>query len=397
MSLLLVGILAVGGLLTWSLLTGGSEPVATTLVDTVTTTVNQPEVRPIDIDRPVPLTILAVRPNNPSFALLDFEGGTSANYPPGVHHSSGDATDGVGITPSGDVITYSHGEAVFVFGDGLDREPSVVRASEFRNLSGVAPLVQPLLVPPDGQRMWLVQPGLGWGDNVFPTLIDLVDVATGELILHTEAGPSTRAVGATYSGLVLESVNWTDTGDGFEVAPGSEEALLLAEDGTLSDIGAGHVVEAGADTIVRLGCAEQDGCPLTITDSDGSNERLAPVPVDVDGQWMHLGGPGIPSTSFPLSALSPNGSSIVMGIGNEFDVNDVPAEVTVGIIDVTAGTTSLRGELGPGLVTWSRDSDWLAVVGNTDVRFISVDINNPEEIVEVEDVIPEGHFPLASG
>jgi hypothetical protein len=245
--------------------------------------------------------------------------------------------------------------------------------------------------------MWLVQPGLGWGDSVYPTLIDLVDVATGELLLHTEAAPSTRAVGATYSGLVLESVNWTDTGDGFEVARGSEEAFLLAEDGTLSDIGPGHVVEAGADTIIRAACAEQDECPLTITDSDGSNERLAPVPVDINGRWMHLGGPGIPSTSFPLSALSPNGSSIVMGIGDEFDVNDVPAEVTVGIIDVTAGTTSLRGELGPGLVTWSRDSDWLAVIGDTDVRFVSVDINNPEEIVEVDDVIPEGHFPLASG
>jgi hypothetical protein len=245
--------------------------------------------------------------------------------------------------------------------------------------------------------MWLVQPGMGWGANDFPTLIDLVDVATGEVLLQTEAEPNTHAVGATYSGLVLESVEWIDAGgeSGFVTKPGSEEALLLAEDGTLSDIGPGHVVEAGADTVVRLGCSQPAGCPLTITNSDGSNERLAPVPID--GRWMHLGGPGIPSTSLPMSALSPNGSSLVMGIGDEFDANDVPAGQSVGIIDVTAGTTSLRGELGPGLVTWSRDSDWLAVIGDTDVRLISVDINNPEEIVEVEDVIPEGHFPLAAG
>jgi hypothetical protein len=245
--------------------------------------------------------------------------------------------------------------------------------------------------------MWLVQPGISWDDTTYPSLIELLDVTTGELLLQTELAANTHPVGATYSGLVLESVKWIDTDgeSGFVTEPGSEETLLLTEDGTLSKIGPGHVVEAGADTIVRLACTEPGGCPLTITDSDGTNERLAPVPID--GRWMHLGGPGIPSTSWPMSALSPNGSSIVMGIGDDFDVNDVPAEQTVGTIDVTAGTTTLRGELGPGLVTWSRDSDWLAVIGNTDVRFISVDINKPEEIVEVENVIPEGHFPLAVG
>jgi hypothetical protein len=273
----------------------------------------------------------------------------------------------------------------------------IFRPSEFRSVSGLAPLVQPLVVPPDGQKMWLVQPGIGWGDNSYPSLIELMDVTTGEVLLQTELGPNTHPVGATYSGLVLESVEWIDTGgeSGFVTEPGSEEALLLTEDGILSVIGPGHVVEAGADTIVRLGCAEPGGCPLTITNSDGSNERLAPVPID--GRWMHLGGPGIPSTSLPMSALSPNGSSMVMGIGDEFDVNDVPAELTVGVIDVTAGTTSLRGDLGPGLVTWSRDSDWLAVIGNEDVSLISVDINKPEETAEVEGVIPEGHFPLTAG
>jgi hypothetical protein len=150
MSVLFVGILAVGGLLTWSLLAGGSEPVATTRVNAVTTIDAQPEVRPIDIGRPVPLTILAVRPNRPSFALLDFESGLATSYPPGVHRSSGDATDGVDIGPSGAVITYSNDDAVYLFRDGLNRDPVTFRPSEFRRVSGLAPFVQPLLVPPDG-------------------------------------------------------------------------------------------------------------------------------------------------------------------------------------------------------------------------------------------------------
>lgn len=393
---LFAGFLAVG-LISWALVGGEpSEPV-TSSVPPVTGPQTGPEVVPIAIEEQIPVTIVAVRPNNPSFAVLDFEAATTTIYPPGVHRSTLDATDGVGLTTDGDLTVFSSGHEALLFEDGLDEDPTVFRPQSPRTISGIAPSVSALMVPPDGQKMWLVQPGMGHGVNDYPTLIDLVDVASGSVLLQTETAPETRPVGATYSGLVVESVAWTDTGDGFVVEPGSERALLLSEEGELSDVGPGRVIEAGADTIVRTVCEEAGSqCVLAMTDSDGSNERSAGPPMD--GEWIHLGGPGIPSISYPLRGLSPDGSSMVMGVAAGFDANNTPETVTLVIVALQGLTTRIISEV-EGLATWSRDSNWIVEIDQRNVSLINVDINaeDPTDVITVDDVIPPDHWALAAG
>jgi hypothetical protein len=393
---ILAVVLAVG-LISWAVVSGGpTEPVASSIPPT-SGPQEGPEVLPIAIEERIPATIVAVRPNSPSFAILDFESAATTIYPPGVHRSTLDATDGVGVTPDGHLIVTTNSHEALLFQDGLDEDPVVFRPESPRSISGLAPVLHALMVPPDGQRMWLVQPGIGDGANDYPTLIELVDVSTGSRLLQTETAPETTPVGATYSGLVLESVSWTDTGDGFITEPGSERALLLTDEGELNEIGPGQVLEAGADTVVRTVCPETgDPCELAITDSDGSNLRGGRPPID--GEWIHLGGPGIPSTSFPLRGLSPNGSSLIMGVASGFDVNSMPENTTLVIVDVQAATTQILGEI-QGLTTWSRDSDRVVIIDQHDVSFIVVDFNvgDPGQVITVEDVIPPDHFALAAG
>ena len=71
---------------------------STTLLSTTTTifkTSVSPSVSSISLDPPVPLRVLAIRPNSPSLAVLDYSERTTTVYPPGAHALPGDATDGV--------------------------------------------------------------------------------------------------------------------------------------------------------------------------------------------------------------------------------------------------------------------------------------------------------------
>ncbi len=369
-----------------------TEP--TTFAFTTTTEARpSPEVSILPLEVRIPVEIVAVRPNNPSFAILDFEEGTTTVYPPGTHRSTRDATDGVAIASSRDLLVYTFG-AVSLFDGGLDEEPILFGPDMLREVPGVGPGVVALPTP-DGRRLWLVQPGIGYGENNYPTLVELVDVATGERLLQTETGATTWPAGVTHGGLVLGDERLVDTGDGFVTEPGSEQAVLLAENGSLRMIGPGYVMEATGNTVVRSLCDEPDvPCELVLTDPDGSNARTVPRPVE--GNWNHLGGPGTPSVSLPLEAVSPNGSFLIMGVGSCL-ADGAPLHMTLMVVDMQDLTTNILAEFdGPSpLFTWSRDSNWIVMIDQEDVSFINV--ADPDRVIFVDDVIPADHFALATG
>jgi hypothetical protein len=66
-------------------------------------------------------------------------------------------------------------------------------------------------------------------------------------VLHTELDPTTFPVAATDSGLLLNTQEWFDTGDGFTVELGSESALHLAADGTTTRIGSGRAIASSSN------------------------------------------------------------------------------------------------------------------------------------------------------
>lgn len=382
-------VLLATGALAWVLSGGLTEnPVVTT---------PQPTVTPLPLEERIPLQIVAVRPNGPSFAVLNFEQGTMAMYPPGVHRSTQDATDGVALTSDEGLVVYGSGfGAVYLFRDGLEQEPVVFRPEVLREVPGIASEV--FAIPSsDGTSLWLFQPGFVTPDDAYSGVVELVDSSTGQHLLDpTLLDPTTSAAGVTHQGLVLEIESLTDTGSGFVTDVGSEHVSLLSEDGTIGEIGLGRAVEAAGDTVVRLVCDQgEEPCELVISDPDGSNERTVPRPVE--GNWGRLGGPGIPSVSLPLDAIAPDGSSLIMSIGSDFDVNGVPARWGLWLVDVGDLTTRevARLEGSHRLATWSRDNNWIVVMDQSNVELINE--ADPEQVISLPGLIPADHFPLAAG
>ncbi len=375
-----------------------AAPVPVAPSTTLVTSEGSPIVSSLPVDRSLPLTIVAVRPNNPSFVVLDFEESTSTLYGPSVHSLPGDATDGVAITPDRDTIIWSNGRA-HLFISGLD-EPGLPLGSPPREISGLAPGLR--VVPtPDGERVWLVQPGVGYGDNDFPTLIELVELESGEVLLTTASDPNSFPVGATSSGLVLGTHSWLDTGDGFVVEAGSEVVLHVDESGNERVIGPGIPIAASPSSILMLVCSSDDaecdrGGELTTFDHDGNPGLIVERPAG--GVWQTVGGPAIPSESMPLPAVSPDGAKLVMSIGVDPDENGVPTSSRLVVIDLATGSTrevAAFDDVGFPLATWSGDGEWIVLIDGNDLQL--VDAEEPATTLDLPDAFPIDHFALSAG
>jgi len=360
----------------------------TLLTSTTIKTSGEPSVTPIALDQSIPLRVLAVRPNNPSLAVIDLSERTTTVYGPGVHALPLDATDGAVATPSRDWIIWTNGVAR-LFSDGLDHVDQILGPSPPREISGFAPAIR--VVPtPDSRRAWLVQPGITYGDNDHATIVDLVDIEDGSVLLRSETDGSAFPVAATDDGLVLNSHNWLDTGDGFTEEPGSEVTILLNADGSTNQIGAGRALAASANRVVRVTSNQ-----LLISDPDGSNEVEVLQPFD--GAWVDIGGPGIPSDAMPFQTVSPDGSEVLISLGREFDVNGSPGYSELIAVDISDGSTRSLAEFDGTTpnATWSSDGEWIALFWQDDITLI--DAFDSTVVIPLEDVVPAGHFPLAAG
>jgi len=368
-------------------------PASTSTTDMWTTTTTftasvSPSISSISLDQPVSLRVLAIRPNNPSLAVLDFLERTTTVYPPGAHALPRDATDGAVSTPNRDWIIWTNGVAR-LFAGSLDHVDLVLGPSPPREISGFAPALR-VIPTPDGDRAWLVQPGITFGDNDYPTLVELVTMTDGESLLSLETDGTAFPVAATNDGLVLNTHSWFDTGDGFTVEPGSEVVVHLSDDGTTVRVGEGIAVAASPTRVIRTSSNR-----LFISASDGSDEVEVAAPFD--GTWIGVGGPMIPSSAMPLQTLSPDGTEMLIGLGRQLDVNGTPADSELIGVSLMDGSTRTIAEFeGPTpFATWSSDGNWIALLWQKDITLInSID---PETVRHMEDVVPPDHFPLAAG
>lgn len=372
------------------------EPVvdeSTTTTSTPTTTStesrSEPTVNPIPIEEPVSLRVLAVRGNNPpSLAILDLSEGKTTIYEMGVHALSADPVDGAVATPNGDWIIWSNGIA-YRFSDSLDTIDVQLGPDPPRQVSGYAPALR--VVPlPDGTRAWLVQPGITFGSDDYPTLVDLITLDDASSLLSVEVDGSAFRFASTNTGLVLNTHRWLDTGDGFVTEPGSENTIHLTDDEATNQVGIGWAIAASPTRIARM----SDG-DLVISDPDGGNRVQVTKPIE--GTWIDLGGPMVPSDAMPLQTVSPDGSQLAVSIGQDLDVNGKPAYSELIAVDLSNGSTRTLAQFDGRTpnATWSSDGEWIALLGPEDI--ILINTTDPSNTQSLEDVIPDDHYPLAAG
>lgn len=339
----------------------------------------------------VPIRVLAVRPNNPSLAILDFEVGTMTVYRPRAHALPLDAVDGAVAAPNGDLIIWTQGVAR-LFTDTLAAVETELGPVDLRQISGFAPALR--VVPsPDGDLVWVVQPGLpslGSSRPDYPTLVELVALPSGERLASYEVDPNAFPIGATTSGLVLNTETLIDTGDGWISEPASEQILHLLLDGTLVNLFQGHAIAVTPSAVAIL-----NGERLVIGSADGGGSHDIPKPGP--GAWDAVGGPGIPSDAMPLQTVSPDGSMLLVALIEAPDVNGTPAKSTLFVVDLETNVTTTidHYEGPPPLATWSRDGQWIVLIDNRDIELISR--TDPQNRFTLPSVVPEEHWVLAAG
>lgn len=350
---------------------------------------SEPSATPIPIEEPVSLRVLAVRGNNPpSLAVVDLSEGETTIYEMGVHALSADPVDGAVATPEGDWIIWSSGIA-YRFSDSLDTVGAKLGPDPPRQISGYAPALR-VIPTPDGTRAWLVQPGITYGSENHPTLVDLVTLDDAASLLSVEVDGSAFPIASTNTGLVLNTHRWLDTGDGFVTEPGSETIIHLTDDGATSQVGNGWAIAASPTRIARTANGE-----LVISDPDGDNQVQVTKPIE--GSWIDLGGPMVPSDAMPLQTVSPDESQLAVSIGQDLDANGNPPYSELIAVDLSDGSTRTLSQFNGRTpnATWSADGEWIALLSPDDITLINA--TDPNNTQSLEDVIPDYHYPLAAG
>lgn len=360
-------------------------------------------VTEIPMDQPIPLEILAVAPNAHSFALVDLESRSTTVYPNGTHPLT-ELYAGSVMTWDRDLLVWTYDPLIFVFRESLE-QADLELTPYYEESEGIATSIRVAPSPRGISTAWAVQPGINFGSETQPTRVELVDLRTGASLGRYELDGRYFPVGFTRYGLVLnteELVESDEAGGGFITEPGSERVVELLEDGSLVLVGEGRAIAAGADWIVRLVCPE--GSPacdlnreneLAVSGDSGADPRRIEKPQV--GTWMQVGGPSVPSDAMPMQTLDPRGTRLLVRLGQNLDVNGVPASSALLIVDLVDGSTQRVAEFGsetPG-ATWSADGVWIALFSGQDVTLIEA--SNPENTTTLESVIPAEHYPVSAG
>jgi outer membrane protein assembly factor BamB len=356
--------------------------------------INEPEalpsVTPLQVEQSVPLTIFTARGNTADAAVVDLAAATTTvlNSDTAAWTSQ---PQGAVLTPSREFVVWTDEPAVYVFTSDLT-DPELEIRPESNLVSSFAPALR-VIPTPHGDALWVVQPGVAYGTINVPTRVELFELSTGDRLATFEVEPNAFPAGATDAGLVLNTERLVDTGDGWVAEPGSEQVIVADTAGTVTEVGPGRAIATAAETIVRRVCAPDDqyDCDLWIGDSGVAVARRG------DGTWQPVGGPAIPSETMPLPAISPDGTTLLIGFGEDPDINGTPARVTLYTIDLANSSTHQIATFQNGypLATWSADGQWIAVIGSRDITMYKAD--NPTSSFVVANAIPENHYPLAAG
>lgn len=350
---------------------------------------DDPEVVPLDIDEPVPLEVLAVRFNRPSFAAVDLPQGETVVYPPGAHGLPGDAIGGATILRDGTVVVWQDG-TVRAMADGL-AEPTLVHTPD--------PLLRPpdmapsVFVVPDADErgLWVVQPGTRDGG-----LAELVDLATGRVEVAAELPPSSFPAGATSAGVVVTA--WPD-GNGSAGRHEDAEVVVVGRDRTVTHLADGEALAAGDDHVLVRTCVEPgtgDRCHVDVLDVvDVTTGDRQVVERPATGSWGRATRPIPPGYLSPWIAAAPDGRFLVAVVEPREGYSARTVLVTVDPAD--AGTEILHELVGdPVAAAWDREGEHVVITQGFDRDLVVLDPATGETM-RVEDVVPEDHLVVGMG
>ncbi len=343
-----------------------------------------------ELPDPIDLSVLSVRPNRLSLAVTDLRARTTETYPPGSTALGPDAASGASVTPRGDVAVWVGG-AVYVFPAGdLSGEPVVLSPTRTNLVPGVA---LELFVQPDpaGERLWIVQPGSACHDEPTQTIVEHVDIDTGEVLASLDLPDRAFPVGETDRGLIANLHTTVSTGDGCIVDPASHRIGALRGDGTMEDLGPGVAIATWENHVVLT---PRDGSEIIIRNLDDDTERNVTIPEA--GTWSDVGGPAIPSTAQPLPGVSTDGRLLVANTGPERDAAGEATTSALYAIDLTTGQPIRLAEFGDWapLATWSKDGNWVLLVRGRDLELL-----DPADgtTIYLPEAVPDEHFVLGAG
>ena len=344
-----------------------------------------PSVTALDLAQEVDLRLLAIRPNNPSFSILDLAEGTVTTYPPGSTRLGGDAVSGATITPRGDAVVWAGGTVYLFAGIDLSNEPRQLRPSNVRTLPDVA--TELFVVPTaDGARLWVVQPGRCCPSRAEPTLVDLIDIGSGAVLVSVSLASQAFPVGDSARGLVLAAEDTRDTGDGWTSVPDTQRMILVNPDAGIEQLGDGTAIATFEQFVAYT---NREG-GLIVRDLTTAQDRV--VRVEGTGWWTTIGGPAIPSTAQPLPTVSSDGRLLLSRHSGSATID--PTTYIISIRDA-AGSPHPTDPPLPHATTWSSDGQWL--VGIADRQLVIYNTNDGRAPQTVRDAVPEQHWVLGAG
>lgn len=351
------------------------------------------EVTSFDLPVLVQLEIIAVRFNDPSRAIIDLSRGEVTTYPPFSSDLPGDAISGASVLGDGRTAVWQDA-TVRVFSDGATEPTLVHTPSELINPPEFAPALS-VLPHPDGAAIWVVQHGpccLDEGDGQ----AELIDIETGQVLRSIPLPPNSSPVVATAGGLLLNTLEFMDTGDGWVGEPGSHEWLLLTEDDTVTPLGAGEVLAATDEDALVLTCTSHEPrleCALDLVDLDSGERRDVAPPTD--GEWTVVTGPDVPSDSPAWDATTGDGRAL-LGLAERNGLAQEPSVSHLVVVDNRTTEASVLatfdGPLPPS--SWDRTGRYLVMVDGADLTVL--DVTDGSEFT-IADLIPPDHHVTGMG
>lgn len=349
-----------------------------------------------DFTESVTLTMLGVRPNAPSFVVMDLAVGTVNEYSPEQHHLPQDAVSGAAITARGDAVVWI-GERVYVIPDAdFSRPPIEIVPDAVRLSPAIAPELY--VVPsPDGNRIWIVQPTRSRDGRAEQTSISLVELVTGTMLVDAQLELNLNPVGANNDSLILNAEQLIETESGWVTQSGSERIVSLGIDGIVEEVAVGTGVAVHHDIVATV---DPDRTRLTLVNpkDDSSTTVTMPVP----GTWRTTGDPSIPGTAQPLPRVSATGE-LLMVIGNNADVNNQPEASELYAVSMNDGTTCslARFDGAAPPATWSRDGRHVVLLVPSPLSnqgaIAVLNPGSPNLDTVTVATVPDEHFILGAG
>ena len=334
-----------------------------------------------DVVEPIPLTVLASDSNGTISSAVDLEEGTIATAAT-REQMAGYSSALVDGAP----LIYSWTLDGSIYENGVLVLEAVEPAFSMR-----------VLRLPVRDGIWVVYAG---GPN---TVADLYTLSDDQRIVRATVEDNAFPIGVSESGLILNTEQLLDTGDGFAVDPGSERVVALNPVGDVLDLGPGVAIAATPTDVARFVCpSDEQACDVyrandLVVSSVGGDDVLHSIEKPSEGTWLRVGGPMIPHDSMTLNTVSPDGSRLLIRLGQDLDVNGSPASSQLIVVDLTTGETRILADDGNEMpmATWSTDGRWVVTFWGSDVT--AIEVANPANRFSYEDLIPDGQFPLAAG